>query len=240
MIPWSRAADRNRSPTHMMEAAPQNFSANHLRLLGRYYQNDLPLALTRGPHTVDVGPPLSTWKPFAIMTALLALGCSYFIWAALATNVSVESWVLLCLIGVLATAGPVAGHLLRLRYLRQRTPLVSFSAERSTISILGGEQVFTLDEVYALLGLTLCDEYGEPKSELQLITRRGDSFVPHLIKTDLSESASRSYGSLLKEFASLTGVRAIIAGHEGLLKSGPVRLAEATSNGEPSNAADSR
>ena len=107
-----------------MEAASHTFSANHLRLLGHYYQNDLPLSLTRGPHTVDVGPPLSTWKPFAIMMTVLAMGCSYFIWAALAQNVSVESWVLLCLIGVLATAGPVAGHVLRLRYLRQRSPLV--------------------------------------------------------------------------------------------------------------------
>ena len=224
----------------MMDAASLDLSADHLRLLGRYYQNDLRLALARGSHTVDVGPPLSTWKPLAIMTTLLSLGYSYFIWAAIVRNVSVESWVLLCLIGVLAIAGPVVAHLLRLRYLRQRSPLVSFSAEHSTISIRGGEQVFSLDEVYALLGLTLRDEYGEPKSELQLITRRDDSFFPHLITTTLSESASRSYGALLKEFSSVTGVRAIIAEPEGLLKGGPVRLTDATSKGEPRNAADSR
>ena len=236
----TRPRDRERSPTQMTDAAPLELNPTHLRLLGHFYQNDFRLQLTRCTNSIDIGPPLSTWKPMAIMTTVIGLIYAGFIWIAMANDVGAKFgsliWVLLLLIGVLAIAGPLVGHQLRLRYLRSRSPLVSFSAANSTISILGGQQFFPLDKVYALIGLTLRDSHGESKSELQLIVRRDDSFVPHLITTDLSGSASISYGTILKEFRSATGVRTMIAEHDGLLNRGPVRLTEVTESGEPTDA----
>ena len=111
--------------------------------------------------------------------------------------------------------------------MRERSPLVAYSSDCFTVSILGGQQTFVRDNVYALVGVTLRDSHGESKSELQLITRDGDSFIPHLVKTDLSGSASQSYGKILRSFRDATGIRTMIAEPEGLLNRGPVRLSEA-------------
>ncbi|WP_372715535.1 hypothetical protein [Novipirellula sp.] len=216
----------------MTDTEPHELKATELRLLGHFYQNDFRLVLHKGPASVDIGPPLSTWRSMAIMMALIGLIYAGFIWIAIASDAGEKFgpmiWVLLLMIGILAIAGPVVGHQLRLRYLRSRCPLVSYCFANSTVSILGGQSVFDRDEIYALIGLTLRDSHGESKSELQLMVHRDHSFVPHLITTDLSGSAQASYGQILREFRIATGVRTMIAEPEGLLNRGPIQLTELT------------
>jgi len=228
----------------MIDTATIELNPDELRLLGHFYQNDFRLDLTNGPGGVSIDPPASTWKSMAIMTTVIGLFFAGFVWIAIANDAGAKFgpliWVLLLLIGILAIAGPVIGHQLRLNYLRARSPLVSYSAADSTVAILGGKKTFACDIVYALIGVTLRDSHGESKSELQLIVRDGDSLVPHLITTDLSGSASRSYGTILKMFRNETGVRAIIAEPDGLLNRGPVRLTEVGKDGEPCDEPKSR
>lgn len=203
---------------------------NELRLLGHFYHNDFGLELSDTPDEVTIDPPKSTWKSMAVMTTVIGVVFAGFVWVAIATNAGARIgpliWVLLAMIGILAIAGPVIAHQLRLRYLRARSPLVAYSVADSTVAILGGQKTFSRDVVYALIGITLRDSEGEPKSELQLITRDGDSFVPHLITTDLSGSASRSFGGVLRGFREATGIRTMIAEPEGSLHRGPVHLIE--------------
>ncbi len=224
----------------MTDAAALELNPTDLRLLGHFYQNDLRLQLTEGTNSVDIAPPLSTWKSMAVMTIVIGLIYAGFIWIAIVNGVGEKFgpliWVLLMMIGVLAIAGPLVGHQLRLRYLRSRSPLVSYSAANSTVSILGGQQVFAVDEVYALIGVTLQDSHGESKSELQLMVRRDDSLVPYLITTDLSGSASISYSRILREFRNATPVRTMIAKPDGLLNHGPMQLTELAVDGEPDDA----
>ncbi|WP_286763820.1 MULTISPECIES: hypothetical protein [Rhodopirellula] len=214
----------------MTNTAPHDIDPDELRLLGHFYQNDFPLDLTIGPDAVCIDPPKSTWKSMVAMTTVIGLLFTGFVWVAIATDAGAKFgpliWVLLLMIGLLAIAGPVVGHQLRLRYLRERSPLVAYSSGDFTVSILGGQKTFGRDEVYALMGVTLRDSQGESKSELQLITRDGDSFVPHLITTDLSGSASQSYGKILRSFRETTQIRTMVVEPEGLLNRGPMRLAE--------------
>ena len=228
----------------MNDTVTIELNPNDLRLLGHFYQNDFRLDLTHGPDCVSIDPPTSTWKSMAIMTTVMGLMFAGFVWIAIASDAGTKFgpliWVLLLLIGVIAIAGPVIGHQLRLHYLRDRSPLVAYSADESTVSILGGKKTFARDIVYALIGVTLRDSHGESKSELQLIIRDGNSLVPHLITTDLSGSASRSYGTILKRFRNATGVRAMIAEPDGLLNRGSVRLTEVTQDREPCDEPKSR
>lgn len=227
----------------MTDAAALELNPADLRLLGRFYQNDLRLDLSVGPSSVDISPPMSTWKSMAIMTTVIGLVYAGFIWIAIANEFGAKFgpsiWVLLLMIGVLAVAGPVVGHQLRLRYLRSRSPLVSYSVSNSILSILGGQQNFASDEVYALLGVTLRDTHGESKSELQLMVRRNDSFVPYLITTDHSGSASTSYGRILREFRKATRVRTMIVEPCGLLNRGDLQLIELAEDGESDDARES-
>lgn len=228
----------------MNDIAIPDLNPEELRLLGNFYQNDDGLELNRGLNSIDIAPPDSTCRSMAIMTTVIGLIFAGFVWIAIANDVGAEFgpliWVLLLMIGVLAIAGPVVGHQLRLHYLRSRSPLVSYSPADSTVSILGGQQVFPLDAVYALIGVTLRDSHGESKSELQLIIRRDDSFVPHLITTDLSGSASISYGRILREFRNATPVRAMIAEPDGLLNRGPMQLTELAVDGKTCDATERR
>lgn len=236
--------DHGRSPTEMTDTKTNELNPNDLRLLGHFYQNDFRLELTNGPDGASIDPPASTWKSMAIMTTVIGLVFAGFVWVAIANDAGAKFgpliWVLLLLIGVIAIAGPVIGHQLRLRYLRDRSPLVSYSTAESTVSILGRQKTFARDIVYALIGVTLRDSHGESKSELQIIIRDGDSLVPHLITTDLSGSASRSYGAILKKFRNATGVRAMFAEPDGLLNRGTVRLTELAQDGEPCDEPKSR
>ncbi|WP_146531638.1 hypothetical protein [Novipirellula artificiosorum] len=221
----------------MKDVAALELNPTDLRLLGHFYQNNFRLELTKGLNSVDIDPPMSTWVSMALMTTVIGLIYAGFIWIAIANDAGAKFgpmiWLLLLLIGILAIVGPVAGHQIRLCYLRSRSPLVSYSAANSTVSILGGQQVFELAEVHALIGVTLRDSHGESKSELQLMIRRDDSLMPYLITTDLSGSASNSYGRILREFRNATRVRTMIAEPDGLLNRGPVRLTELTADGEP-------
>lgn len=224
----------------MTDAVALELNPSELRLIGHFYQNDFRLELTEGFDSINIGPPSSTWRSMAIMTTVIGLIYAGFIWIAIANEVGAEFgcmiWVLLLMIGILAIAGPVAGHQLRVRYLRLRSPLVSYSAVNSTVSILGGQQTFAFNEVYALIGVTLRDSHGESKSELQLLVRRNGGLEPHLITTDLSGSASTSYGRILREFRNATRVRTIIAEPNGLLNRGALHLTELTADSGPSDA----
>lgn len=201
-----------------------------LRLLGRFYQNDFRLELAHDARSVTIDPPMSTWKSMIIMTTVIVLVFAGFIAIAIVADAGEKFgpfiWALLAMIGILAIAGPLVGHHLRLAYLRARSPLIAYYPAELSISILGGQKTFKRDVVYALIGVTLRDTEGEAKSELQLIIRDGDSFVPHLITTDLSGSASQSYGKILRAFRESTDIRTMVAEPEGLRHRGPVRFTE--------------
>lgn len=201
-----------------------------LRLLGHFYQNDFRLEVTHDSRVVTIDPPKSTWKTMAVMTTVIGLVFAGFVAVAIIADAGAKFgpliWVLLAMIGILAIAGPLVGHHFRLAYLRARSPLVAYYPAELSISILGGQKTFKRDVVYALIGVTLRDSGGESKSELQLIIRDGDSFVPHLITTDLSGSASQSYVKILRAFRELTDIRTMIAEPEGPRQRGPVRFTE--------------
>ena len=98
----------------MTDAEALELDPADLRLLGHFYQNDLRLELTEGPESVDIAPPMSTWRSMAIMTTVIGLIYAGFIWITIASGVVEQSgpmiWVVLLLIGILGVAGPVVAH----------------------------------------------------------------------------------------------------------------------------------
>lgn len=160
-----------------------------------------------------------------IMSALIGTVCGGTIWF-LASNASpsTSEWAFILFVVIVATFGPVLAHQFRLRFLRDRSPLIACCLRTGEVSILAGEHSFAKEGVYALLVLSMKDPLGEFKSELQLIVHVGKSFKPYLICTSIFGSDSHSFGGIAGDFGHATGLRLLAAEPEGLLKCGPLRL----------------
>lgn len=203
------------------------FDPSALKLLGQSYCNDFPVELLKDSEHVSIAPPSSTWRSMVIMSALIGTVCGGTIWF-LASNASLSTseWEFILFVVIVATFGPVLAHQFRLRYLRERSPLIACCLRTGEVSILAGEHRFTKEEVYALLVLSMKDTLGEFKSELQLIIRKGESFKHYLVSTSIFGSVSHSFGGVAGDFAQATGLLLLAAEPEGLLDGGPLRVTE--------------
>ncbi|ELP32390.1 hypothetical protein [Rhodopirellula baltica] len=203
-------------------------STDDLRLLGNFYSNGFSLVIVDNGNNVRLVPPESKWFPLLTMTGIISAFYAVFLYFAVTLDIAAQLgpaiWIVYAAIGLIAIAGPVVGHLLRLRSLQRNSPQLDFDRRNGTLSVLANRETFESKSVHCLLGLSMRDSHGDANSELQIIVRDANGFRPILITTDLSSFARRSFGDTLARFQSLTGLQAVIAEPKGLLKGGPIRI----------------
>ncbi len=203
-------------------------STDDLRLLGNFYSNGFALVIYDDGDNVRLAPPESTWLPLMVMAGIISAFFAAFLYFAVTLNMGAElgpaRWLLFVGIGMIAIVGPVIAHRLRLQFLQRHSPQLDFDRQRKTLSVLANQETFDFGSVHCLLGLCMRDSHGDANSELQVVIHDENGFRPILITTDLSSFVRRSFGETLTRFQALTGLQAVIAEPEGVMKGGPMRI----------------
>jgi hypothetical protein len=211
----------------------RKLTVDDLRLLGRFYQNDLQFEIEIAGQTVRLVPPRSTWLSLSISISINSaafFGLLYIAYTFKVADFGPLIWLVLIIAGILAIGGPLLAQILRLKYLERNSPLIEGNQHTKTVSILCGAHTFVIDDIHCLLGLCLRDSHGVSKSELQLIVKTANGFEPHLIATTLSGNVRKSYAVVMSEFGNLMNIRTMIAEPTGVLGGGDVAIASLTND----------
>ena len=210
----------------------KQLAAKDLGLLVSYYQSSTRLAVEMQADLVylvpqKVGPfriAFTIGGPAVVCSVLFVLG-----WPGAWRQLGFIAIPLFAFIGILATCGPVASEVLRYRYLQKYSPLLQYSQSMEIVSILGGASKFPLADVCCLLGVSIPNSSGKVMSELQLLTMKEGTIVPHLLCTAYHSSAKRCFGNVMSEIADQTPLRILYAEVTGITGKGPVKFV--TQNG---------
>jgi hypothetical protein len=197
---------------------------------GTFAMNDFRLRVEDTPAAFRVLPPGPQGVALGVMVAVILSVFAGF-WVVL-ERVRPESmpWPLgvpVVLVGVVAVGGALGGHLLRLRYLRGRGPLLEFDKRARRVRIDGGRHEFAAGEVVCVQSLTNWSGTHNRSlhSELNLITVAGGRRERHhLIAT--MDSRRTSFDFVVRPLRAATGLRVLRVSRSGLLGSGPLVVEE--------------
>lgn len=186
-----------------------------LKLLGRFYQNDLFLEVVDEGGCVSLIPPrnaTSSIRNLTIVLAILAGGmCGTGAWLvstresdSLASRVLM--YVLLAFIWCCAVLGPYIGHTWRIRYLQSILPLLSFCRETRTLSIHAQSIQKTKEEVIAIIGLASNGDDTDKKTELQVLAKEGGSVRQYLVATSIFGTVDGVFRDQIKRFCAVSDI----------------------------------
>jgi len=186
-----------------------------LKLLGRFYQNDLFLDVVEENGCTSLIPPknaASSIRNLTILLAVLAGGmCGGAAWLfSTRGNESLASQIftysLLVLVWCCAVLGPFFGHTLRIRYLQSISPLLSFCQETCLLSIHANSIQKKRDEVVAVIGLASCGDDTDKKTELQILARDGESIKQYLVATSIFGMVDGVFRDQIKSFCAASQI----------------------------------
>lgn len=195
------------------------FSPDDLRLLGTLYLNDFPLVFSRDGNAARILPPAKPWIALGVMTGGIAcifgIIVTFIFVMGWAEDIGWGVWIVIALITLLGTFGPIVLHSIRIHCLQQESPLLEYCGADHTFSVRAHSHRFESSEVYALAAVQLANNDGENQSELQLLVRGEEGVEGHLIATSISGDAYQTFGKVVREFADATGLLAIWARSKG-------------------------
>ena len=198
---------------------------------GTFAMNDFRLRVEDTPAAFRVLPPGSQGVALGVMVGVILAVFAGF-WVVL-ERVRPESmpWPLgvpIVLIGILAVGGALGGHLLRLRYLRGRGPLLEFDKRTRRVRIDGGRQEFAAADVVCVQALANWSARAHQRtlhSELNLVTNVGGRRERHLLIANM-DSRVTSFDYVVLPLRAATGLRVLRVSRAGLLRRGPLVVEE--------------
>jgi hypothetical protein len=187
----------------------------NLKLLGRFYQNDLCLDVVEDDNCISIVPPKNASNAIRNLTIVLAMLASVLCGTAgwlfsLKTDESLLSRVftysLFVLVWLCAVIGPYIGNTHRIRYLLSISPLLSFCRESGIVSVHGQNTRKLKDDVIAIIGLASCGDDSEKKTELQIIARDGEAIRQYLVATSIFGTIDGVFKNQIKRFSEFSGI----------------------------------
>jgi hypothetical protein len=186
-----------------------------LKLLGRFYQNDLFLEVVEERGCISLIPPKNATRSIRNLTlglALLAGGmCGMGAWlASIREDVSfltrVFMYLFLIFIWCCAVIGPYIAHTWRIRYLQSISPLLSFCHETGVVSIHAQSTQKKRDEVIAVIGLASCGDDTDKKTELQVLAKDGESIRQYLVATSIFGTVDGVFRDQIRKFCAASQI----------------------------------
>ena len=198
---------------------------------GTFAMNDFRLRVEDTPAAFRVLPPGPQGVALTVMVGVI-LAVFVGFWLVL-ERVEPQSmpWPLgvpVVLIGILAVGGALGGHLLRLRYLRGRGPLLEIDKRTRRVRIDAGRREFAADEVVCVQSLTNWTAGRHNRSlysELNLITDASGRRERHLLIATM-DSRRRSFDFVVRPLRAATGLRVLRVSRAGMLRTGAVVVEE--------------